>query len=235
MNDKRDKYLKLVAVRKTCALCQGLENPSRCAGGKYDSGEIGVWSGWQGGLDALVMIVGQDWGAVRNFQLQHGVDIASATIKMLCELLALAGLKAELPSGQTQRGDLFSTNAVLCLKHGGDQAKVRPEWIRNCSNHFLRPQIEIIQPKLIVCLGQVAYEAVLKAYGHRCGRFRDAVEREAPLELPGGTKTVAVYHCGRRILNTHRKLEAQRLDWQRVGVIVQRLRGEHVGNISCSC
>lgn len=227
MNDKRDKYLKLVAVRKTCALCQGLENPSRCAGGKYDSGEIGVWSGWQGGLDALVMIVGQDWGGVRNFQLQHGVDIASATIKMLCELLALAGLKAELPSGQTQRGDLFSTNAVLCLKHGGDQAKVRPEWIRNCSNHFLRPQIEIIQPKLIVCLGQVAYEAVLKAYGLRCGRFRDAVEREAPLELPGGTKTVAVYHCGRRILNTHRKLEAQRLDWQRVGVIVQKLRGEH--------
>jgi len=146
----------LVADRKTCALCQGLENPARCAGGKYDSDEIGVWSGWQGGLDALVMIVGQDWGSVRNFLKQKGIDEASETIKTLCMLLALAGLKAELPSGRTQRGELFCTNTVLCLKCGDDQSKLRSEWIRNCCEHFLRRQIETIQPKLVVCLASIS-------------------------------------------------------------------------------
>ena len=47
MADKREKYLELVAARRTCTLCHGLENPSLCAGGKYDSDEIGVWSRWQ--------------------------------------------------------------------------------------------------------------------------------------------------------------------------------------------
>jgi len=68
---------------------------------------------------------------------------------------------------------------------------------------------------------------VHRTYGLHCGRFRDAVEREGPLELPGGIKMVAVYHCGRRILNTVRNLEAQVRDWQRIGAIVEKLRSEH--------
>ena len=59
MTDKQHRYVKLVVERKQCKLCEGMENPSRCAGGKFDSDEIGVWTTWQGGLDALVMIVGQ--------------------------------------------------------------------------------------------------------------------------------------------------------------------------------
>ena len=108
------------------------------------------------------------------------------------------------------------TNSILCLKKGADRGALHPDWVNNCSKHFLRPLIEIIQPKLVVCLGQDACKAVLGAYGQTVGNFR-VFEREAPFELPGGRKMVAVYHCGRTILNTHRKLDAQQRDWQRIG------------------
>jgi hypothetical protein len=36
-------------------------------------------------------------------------------------------------------GIVFMTNAVLCLKDGGMQAKVRPEWFPNWGSRFLRP------------------------------------------------------------------------------------------------
>ena len=44
MSDKRQAYLKLVDERKTCTRCADLVNPSQCAGGLYDSNEIGPWS-----------------------------------------------------------------------------------------------------------------------------------------------------------------------------------------------
>src|SRR5205823_3503763 len=137
----------------------------RCAGGQYDSNEIGVWSRWQGDLNARVMVVGRDWGDLGSFEHQEGLEIDAPTNRKLCELLSEAGLHAQLPSyGSTRQGGLFFTNAVLCLKQGNIQDSPPPEDFKNCSK-FLRRQIEIIQPKLVVCLGQIAYQAVLGAYG----------------------------------------------------------------------
>jgi len=58
-------YRVLVEERKTCRVCEGLINPSDCAGGVYDSEHIGPWSRWQGNLDSELMVVGQDWGDVK--------------------------------------------------------------------------------------------------------------------------------------------------------------------------
>jgi hypothetical protein len=38
----------------------------------------------------------------------------------------------------------------------------------------------------------------------------------APAQLPGGSLLVPVYHCGARVLNTHRPFDKQQDDWMRV-------------------
>jgi hypothetical protein len=75
----------------------------------------------------------------------------------------------------------------------------------------------------VVCLGHRAYEALLGAYRLPLRRFRDAVESDSADLLPTGAAVVPVYHCGQRTLNTHRPIEAQRRDWQRVRRALDRV------------
>ncbi len=221
MNDKLRAYRNLVGVRKSCSLCAGLINPSRSASGIYDGDEIGPWTRWEGDLDASVMVVGQDWGDEQGFKRQKGLDSSnSSTNRTLRDLLASVGVRVDTPTNQTQRVGVFFTNAILCLKQGGAQAHVRPQWFRNCGCHFLRPQIDLVHPKVVVCLGEQAYRAVLAAYDLRPSRFRDAVGAAPPTVLPNGIAVVAVYHCSQRILNTHRDIEGQRRDWRRVAQVL---------------
>ena len=213
----------MVSARKACRQCEGLVNASALQGGAFDSAEIGPWTRWLGDLQARLMIVGQDWGDQRAFETQKGLDTArSATNVILRELLASIGVQVpEVGVGSGPAG-VFLTNAVLCFKDHGCQGPVRPEWFEACGSRFLRPQIEIVNPRVVVCLGERAYRAVLAAYELPMYR-RWRAEVEGPgLTLPGGPRAVPVYHCGRRILNTDRKRDEQFRDWQRIAAVLTR-------------
>ena len=112
---------------------------------------------------------------------------------------------------------VFLTNAILCLKtNGGLQGDVKKEWFSNCGRAFLRPLIEIVQPKVAVCLGERAWRSVTAAFDQPAGRFRDSVENPRGVQIMDGGVAMAVYHCGARILNTHRNREQQFRDWHRI-------------------
>ncbi|MBL8998301.1 MAG: uracil-DNA glycosylase family protein [Gemmatimonadetes bacterium] len=215
---KLPQYESLVAARKACTRCTTKDflNPSAPSLSRWDSDQMGPWTRWLGDLDARVMVVGQEWGDTRAFKKQKGWDLASsATNRRLRELLRTAGV--EVPDVSEERGDsgVFLTNAALCLKRGGCQAPVRDEWFSNCGAAFLRPQIELVSPRVVVTLGERAYSAVTEAFGIPRLRFRDAVDG-APVRLPNGSVLVPVYHCGMRIRNTHRRDPQQLTDWVRV-------------------
>jgi uracil-DNA glycosylase len=164
------------------------------------------------------MVVGQDWGDTRYYQKHLGLDdLKNPTMRTLEKLLASVGITTSLRSYGSGASGLFLTNAVLCLKGGGLQGDVQRSWFENCGTRFLRPQIDLIGPKVVVALGQRAYEASLGAYDIKRGNFRSAVESESGLLLPNGSRVFAVYHCGNRILNTHRKFDQQLQDWVRIG------------------
>src|SRR5262245_10834583 len=176
---KREQYAALVSARKRCRLCVGLRNPADAELAAFDSDEIGPWSRLHGDLDADLMIIGQDWGGVRYYAVNQGLDdLRNPTMRTLERLLRGIGLDISLAEyGAGARG-VFLTNAVLCLKKGGLQAPVEWQWFENCGSHFLRRQIEIVAPRVAVALGQKAYEAVLGAFGLQVGPFRRAVENE---------------------------------------------------------
>ena len=223
MESKTERYSTLVRSRKACNRCAaiGLRNPVSIRGGAFDSDEIGPWTCWNGDLDARILIVGQEWGDVDSFERQKGRDDPSGTNRMLRELLAFAGFDIGPAPIKVPASGVYLTNAALCLKSGGVQAPVKDEWVKNCGVSFLRAQVEIVNPRVVVALGQQAYRALCYAFGIPHGSFRDIVNRHEPIPLPTGASLVPVYHCGQRILNTHRRRDEQFEDWKLVKSIAE--------------
>ncbi|MGA2260180.1 MAG: uracil-DNA glycosylase family protein [Acidobacteriota bacterium] len=216
---KQAAYQALVAERKACTLCKELEltNPASAALCHLDSNQIGPWTRWQGDLDADIMVVAQDWGDVESFKRQSGKDNESPTNRMLIKLLDHVGVRVTSPLASRQDSGVFLTNAVLCLKHGNAQTAVSKQWYANCGPKFLRRQIEIVRPRVVVTLGEWAYKTTMHSFELEPRRFRDAVNSVDAVELFQGTCLVPVYHCGPKILNTRvRDREAQFKDWMRV-------------------
>ena len=210
-------YRELVSRRRACTACVGLGNPSRVARGEFDYGEIGPWTGWQGRLDAEIVVVGQDFSDRQYFEKWRGQDQpGNPTNLNLIKLLASIGVSIAPSTESSDRGAIYATNAILCLKEGGMQAKVRTEWFANCGSRFLRPQIELVQPRVVVGLGSQAHNAVLSAFGLPPQRLRDAV-RSPGTPLLCGALAIAVYHCGARVINISRSFDQQLADWRRVG------------------
>lgn len=213
---KIEDYAELVTTRKTCHLCQELVNPADVENGRYDSSEIGPWSRWQGNVNAKLMVVGQDWGDTRYFVRNEGVErVGNRTNVTLVDLIDSLGLSIGPPGAMAGQDVVFFTNAILCLKEGGLQAQVQETWFRNCTP-YLRGQIEIIQPNIVVGLGERAFRAILLGFNLLSRSFRSEVEDPEGTLLPNGSRAFAVYHCGARIQNTHRKLGAQKRDWARM-------------------
>lgn len=218
---KHEVYRNLVVSRKACRLCtsDGLTNPSEYKEGIFDADHIGLWSRWQGNLDAKLMVVGQDWGDIGYFLKYAGHDSKDTpSDKTLRELLGSIGIEIDSPSAVGQpEGVVFLTNAILCLKNApGLGASVKSSWFKNCGKHFLKPTIEIVQPKVVVTLGVYAYESMQRLYGLPQMRFRDVVNLQEGIPLSDETLYFAMYHCSPRVLQTHRHIEQQRADWQRV-------------------
>jgi len=186
------------------------------------------------------MVVGQDWGDVRYFTKHAGADVSgnptnvalreligllginvgepgcvNPTNMALRELIGLLGINIGEPGCVNQSNAAFFTNAVLCLKGGGLQADVENDWFANCGS-FLRQQVEIVAPRVLVCLGEKAYRGIAKEFAFAPGSFRKAVDSPIGVRLPNGTIAFARYHCGKRIQNTHRTLDKQREDWRRL-------------------
>jgi uracil-DNA glycosylase family 4 len=114
------------------------------------------------------------------------------------DLLDYAGLS---------RSDAFITN---CNPKDADGNNATPDAseIRNCST-FLRRQIELVNPAVIVTLGSTALAALEMIEPHGL-QLRDAVRTKHPWM---GRLLVPLYHPGQRAM-IHRSFANQRLDYQ---------------------
>ncbi|PAD71409.1 hypothetical protein CHH67_24485 [Paenibacillus campinasensis] len=135
----------------------------------------------------------------------------------MVQLLNIAGVDIDECTARNRHEDLFFTNAILCMKtKGGLAGKVRGSWFRNCVSTFLKPLIEdIIQPKVVITLGEKATRSLLREYGHKGIKFRALVERESPIKVSGNTVVFPVFHCG-SLGRRNRPFEQQKLDWLRI-------------------
>lgn len=224
MTSKQQRYHALVEQRKRCIQCgcYGLVNQSKIDAGQYDYDQIGSWSLWQGNLDADIMIVGQDWGSVDSFRKWQGYPTSgleiSITNRNLLVLLDSIGRPIAECTKDRVGGPHFFTNSVLCIKPGKWSDKLNQRAVNLCSDFFLKPLIDIIEPKVVVTLSRQAYLGVRAAFQLKTSkRLSEVVQYDHGIELTKDCVLFPRYHCGGLGL-ANRNIENQKQDWQKIRV-----------------
>lgn len=93
------------------------------------------------------------------------------------------------------------TNAVRCVP---PENKPTPAEIKIC-NQFLQSEVQSLLPPVIVVLGLVAHQALLRSLGLKISYAKFGHGAEA--RLPGGEHLLSSYHCSRYNTNTGRLTE----------------------------
>ena len=119
-----------------------------------------------------------------------------------------------LASINLTRRSIFITNAVLCnprTSSGANRKPTRRE-VSNCSA-FLRRQIEVINPRVVVTLGAVSLAALRLVEYHHLS-LREAVGQ---VHEWNGRLLVPVYHPSPQVLASHRREAEQLRDYKAIG------------------
>jgi DNA polymerase len=118
-----------------------------------------------------------------------------------------------LSSINLPREEIFITNAVLCnpRKPSGANRKPSSTEVRNCSG-FLRRQIEILDPQVVVTLGAVSLAALRLVEYHELSLKESAGQ----VHEWNGRLLVPVYHPSPQVLASHRREAAQLRDYEAV-------------------
>jgi uracil-DNA glycosylase family 4 len=91
------------------------------------------------------------------------------------------------------------TNSVKCLPPAN---KPLPAEIKVCNDYLSRELAQSPDARVILALGAIAHEAVVRACGLRRGQYRFA--HAAEHALPGGRVLLDSYHCSRYNTQTRR-------------------------------
>ncbi len=119
------------------------------------------------------------------------------------------------------RERVFITNAALCNPRSASGANRRPtaREVANCSG-FLRRQVEVVAPRVVVTLGRVALEAVgaVEYHGLTLSTAAGQVHAWA------GRLLVPLYHPSPQVLASRRREAAQLEDYKAVARALAALK-----------
>ncbi len=121
------------------------------------------------------------------------------------------------------RPQFFITNAALCNPRTTTGANRKPSEseVVNCSD-FLRRQLEIVNPRVVVTLGAVALAALRRVAYHQL-TLKEAVGR---IHEWDGRWLVPLYHPSPQVLASHRREATQLDDYRVLACAVRRVEAE---------
>jgi uracil-DNA glycosylase family 4 len=188
---KQGEFDALVAEAEACRRC-----PAMC-------GRSAVLSGRNGRVGARVMFVGEAPGRQGGDRTRVPFS-GDQSGRNFTRYLASIGLPRE---------DVFITNAALCNPRGETGANRKParEEVSNCSE-FLRRQVEVVAPAVVVTLGAVSLAAL------RAVEYHQLTLKENVGQIRGwnGRLLVPLYHPSPQVLASHRREPQQLEDYKSV-------------------
>ncbi len=183
---------EIIACRKCPRLVEWREEVSRVKRKAYQNQEYwGKPVPGFGDPKARVLVVGLAPGA-------HGSNrtgrqfTGDASGNFLFPALYRAGF-ANQPSAESRSDglilkDMYITASGRCAPPAN---KPSPEELNNCQP-YLERDLEIIQPKVIVCLGRIAFDRILKTYSARNSKWKFG--HGAAYQLQNGMWVLCSYH-----------------------------------------
>lgn len=194
---KHAKFGALIDDVRGCTKCERMCNSARVL--NYSAGN----------LNADLLFVGEAPGRLGADETEvpfHG-DTAGRNFE---DLLTFSGIS---------RNDVYVTNAILCNpkdKNGNNSTPTAVE-AANC-HPFLRRQIELVNPKIVVPLGNTALKALSEIESHTLSLSKNV----RTIQPWFGRLLAPLYHPGQRAM-IHRSFANQRSDYQFVAEEWRRL------------
>lgn len=165
-----------------------------------DPSLISPWTKSAGNVDSRVMLVGQDWYSVEGLKSLNPDQLAES---------ARSGQLSGLPTNKNIRkllrehfdmnlDDVYATNAFPFIKEGAVSSRLFYPDVRAAIKKFLLPQISIVRPSLVICLGAGVFQSLERVL--RSEQFHKPMvswkqSLEAPLRF-GSASVVGLPHPG---------------------------------------
>jgi len=155
LGDVHDSFTSLYEAYSKCVKCElGTRRKERNEGLEITTGRLGAnpWMSIVKGATADVMFIGEAPG-IQEEKTGIAFTDTSPSGQVLKKVLDASGL---------EQNKCFYTNAVLCRPYiaekEGKNGKPEPEHIKAC-NKRLKNELALLNPKVIVLLGKIAYRA----------------------------------------------------------------------------
>ncbi|MER8894200.1 hypothetical protein [Mesorhizobium sp. M0676] len=164
-------------------------------GGIYDQHDYVVpWTISAHRVNSPVMIIGQDWNSADN--LGGPTNQEQADLGQIPWLPSNINLQARLRHhfGMAFH-DTYATDLFVFAKPGRMTARIPFDHLRYCAERYAVPQIEILRPRIAVCLGVSTYNAIRAHLKRPRVKLRDALQEFEPVVI-GKTNLVVVPHTG---------------------------------------
>lgn len=185
----KDRFLNLCEEAHACQLCPAMTE------------RTAVLSELNGSLKPKVMFIAEAPGrqGADRTRIPFSGDKSGANFRLLLDSIGL------------ERKDIFITNSVMCSPRSATGANRKPHKseINNCSS-FLRRQIELIDPKVLVTIGSVALEALKAIEPHEFILKNDV----AKILDWNGRGLVPLYHPSPQVVISVRRMPQQLEDFQ---------------------
>jgi DNA polymerase len=187
MEDVEKELEKLSLRIKSCEKCYLYKNRKNAVPGE------GNWKN-------RIMLIGEAPGFNED---EQGRPFVGRAGKLLEEFLTSIGKTRE---------EVFITNVVKCRPPNNRQPE--EDEIKICTSLYLDKQIELIKPKLIICLGNVSANYIFKKFGLKFESMNKAHGKVFSVSnLFIQTKIIATYHPA-AILRNQNLMATAKADWE---------------------
>ncbi len=189
--NRQELFASLAAEARACGVC-----PAMCE-------RTAVLSEFNGSIEARVLFIGEAPG-------RQGGD---RTRTPFTGDQSGRNFDRYLASIKLERERIFITNAVLCnpRRESGANRKPTGAEVINCSG-FLRRQIELLDPRVVVTLGAVSLDALRRIEYHALS----LKEAAGKIYQWNQRLLVPVYHPSPQVLASHRREAAQLSDYKAI-------------------
>ena len=162
MNNAKLSQLKELGSQRQSKVYDGYSNLSDFHNGVYETDFVSPYTKTAHNVDSLIVLVLQDWASSDSL---NAVNIDQDTVQLGYTPTWPTNTNLRLLLEETYNlrfQDVFITNLFPFIKKGNVSASIRQSDFNRAFEEFCWPQIKIVQPKLVVCLGSAVYYTFAK-------------------------------------------------------------------------
>lgn len=184
-------------------------------GGAYECDHVSPYTKTAGNVNASVLVILQDWASDKflagTFDPELRDKGRSLEVRSNRTLERLLREHFDLALAET-----YATNLFPFVKPGKMNSRVPQEDLRRVAEEFAWPQVEIVQPRLVVCLGLSVFNAISNCLGaKRHSHIQDAITTNLRYN---GIQIYCQAHPGPQGQNNRNRggIERVRSDWKQM-------------------